>query len=338
MEYLWRAAVILLTSTYALSMILGIYFMFIHPEGYSFSWRLTESLPIGFLTMFIVRIPLSVPFGLVFIFIWILYILCFTFAWMDDGGFLNSMKSGHVNFLSRPSNFLYVLPALSSLLLILVVIIQDLQEAAGVPTGSVEFKNLYRGLFDLAYSPIFEEFMYRISPFTVYITVKLTLHTHIPRHIPLRSLIKNFLTSILFPDRFKEVFGWPSVRRVGILRGISLGEWMLVLVTSIIFGLAHYLSGSGWEAGKVTSAFLAGLIFFIAYLTFGFYAPVLLHWFFNYYFHIYIVAVENYDGLFELLERLINSTIEIIGFATIIILLTKFLRQILKRCRGLSNL
>jgi len=47
--------------------------------------------------------------------------------------------------------------------------------------------------------------------------------------------------------------------------------------------LAHYLTGGGWEIGKITSASVVGLAMGLTYLLYGVQAPILLHWFFNYY-------------------------------------------------------
>lgn len=332
MGYVWRAVVVFLVSTFILSMILGIYFMFIHPEGYRFSLRSVESLPVGFVALFVFKIPASIPFGVIFASTWVFYVLCFILAWMDGVGFPGSIRGvGDLNPISRNSNFLYVFPALSSILLIAVTVIQDLQEVAGVATGSIEFEDLYMGLYNLAYSPIFEEFMYRISPFTFYFIFKLILRGDILKQMKLRGILKTSLRSMLYPDHAKEYLGWPSVVRDGFLRGISLGEWFLILSTSTVFGLAHYFSGSGWEIGKISTSFLAGFIFFIMYLAFGFYAPVLLHWFFNYYFHVYIIAIENYDGPFIFLSGVISTLLEVTGFAVGIFILAMYFRRLLGR-------
>ncbi|MBS7626088.1 CPBP family intramembrane metalloprotease [Candidatus Bathyarchaeota archaeon] len=331
--YIWRAVVVFLVSTYILSMILGMYFMLIHPDGYRFSSKSAENLPVGFVALFVFKIPTSIPFGLIFTSTWIFYALCFTLAWMDGIGFHSSIKGvSNLNPISRNSNFLYAFPAVSSILLIAVTVIQNLQETAGVSTGSIEFEDLYRGLFNLAYSPIFEEFMYRISPFAVYSIFRLALRGDVLKQMGLRSILKLSLRLILHPDRAKESLGWPSIIRDGFLRGISVGEWFLISSTSTVFGLAHYFSGSGWEIGKISTSFLAGLIFFIMYLASGFYAPVLLHWFFNYYFHVYTIAIENYDGPLIFLGEAINTLLEATGFTVGILILVMYVRRLLGRC------
>jgi membrane protease YdiL (CAAX protease family) len=102
--------------------------------------------------------------------------------------------------------------------------------------------------------------------------------------------------------------GYRNVQANGFPRGISPVEWVLILLTAAIFGLAHFLAGSGWEAGKVTTAFLAGLVFAIMYVAYGAYASILLHWFFNYYFDVLSKADAAYGGIFHQISNLADYT------------------------------
>ena len=237
---------------------------------------------------------------------------------MNDG-FIQALRgrvSQHPIFSSV--NFLYLFPALASALLVLVLLMQGFQEAAGLPTGTIEFKDTYQGLFELAYSPIFEEVMFRISPYALYSAVATGLGLLVRGKFKADTTLKLFFLSVAFPDRAKEPFG-PSIRKNGFRKGISAGELALVILTSTIFGLAHYLSGSGWEMGKTTSSFIAGLVFFLAYLAFGFYAPILLHWFFNYYFYVYEVAAQSYHGVYETLENAVSLSVQAAGSLVLLV-------------------
>ena len=71
----------------------------------------------------------------------------------------------------------------------------------------------------------------------------------------------------------------------------------MLIWTSIAFGLSHYLSGGGWEIGKITSASIVGLALGITYLVYGFQAPILLHWFFNYYFSAFDLASKLHPSI-----------------------------------------
>jgi len=311
--YVSRAAVVYFAFTYLLAMALGIFFMLLTPDGSKFSQTSVENLPLGLLAIFVIRIPITAPFGAVFILTWLIYIVCFSLAWRMNEGFVQTLRgkaSQHPIFTSV--NFLHLFPALSSALLVLVLLMQGFQEAAGLPTGTIEFKDTYQGLFELAYSPIFEEVMFRISPYALYSALATGPSLLARGTLKKSTILKSFFLSVALPDRAKETLG-SSIRKNGFRKGIRVGEWTLLILTSTIFGLAHYLSGSGWEMGKTTSSFMAGLVFFLSYLTFGFYAPILLHWFFNYYFYVYEVAAQSYHGVYEILENTVNLSVQAAG-------------------------
>jgi hypothetical protein len=101
------------------------------------------------------------------------------------------------------------------------------------------------------------------------------------------SRLRMFFLAFIYPEEAKRVSGLPTVREHGIWKGISLLEWVVIVATSGIFGLAHVLSPVGWEIGKITSTFVQGLFFAVTYVAYGFEAPILLHWYFNYYFYFF---------------------------------------------------
>jgi hypothetical protein len=328
LSYLLGVAVLFFVLTFIFSMVLGLVLMF-SPEGSQFSFSNIENLPFGFLTLFVVALPVKTTYGAIFILIWIIYALCFIIAWKANVGFIEAVsKTFDSNSILENRNFLFIFPIISSSLLVLVILVQSLQETVGVPTGSIEFDNAYKGLFELTYSPIFEEIMFRISPFAVYYVILLILNQARWQICNFGIYIKLLFTSVLFPERMKKSLGLPQIETIGIRKGISKGEWLMIILTSIIFGLAHYISGSGWEIGKVTSSFLAGFVFCLAYLAFGFHAPILLHWFFNYYFHVYEVATQNYQGIFENIESIIDFLVQILGLSIILFILTYFMLKL----------
>ena len=323
--YLLRVAILFFVSTFIVSMLLGLVLMF-SPEGSQFSFSNIENLPFGFLTLFIVALPVKTTYGIIFILIWIIYALCFIISWKNNIGFIKTIrKTFDSKSLLENKNFLFMFPVISSSLLVLIILVQSLQETAGVPTGSIDFDNTYRGLFELAYSPLFEEIMFRISPFAVYYAILLISNQTRWQIWNLGIYIRLLFTAVLFPERMKKSLGLPQIETVGIRKGISNGELLMAILTSTMFGLAHYVSGSGWEIGKVTSSFLAGFVFCLAYLTFGFHAPILLHWFFNYYlwFFDYELASSYYPSLYPIFLILEFSIIALgcIGFAMLCVVL-----------------
>ena len=131
--------------------------------------------------------------------------------------------------------------------------------------------------------------------------------------------VKLFLLAMLSPERAKLRLGHKSVGTNGLLRGITPLEWTLILITGIAFGSAHYLLGGGWEIGKVTTATLAGLVFGIVYVAYGAYAPILMHWFFNYYFTVLDMADSTYGGMFH--ANLVEVTNLAVGQVVVVVFL-----------------
>jgi hypothetical protein len=162
---------------------------------------------------------------------------------------------------------------------------------------------------NLAFAPLSEEFSFRVTSIGIPLgIVLLFLFRSDPKLAGPVNKIKLLLLAMLSPDRAKMRLGYRNVSTNGFWRGISLLEWALILITGFAFGSAHFLLGGGWEVGKVTTAFLAGVVFGIVYVTYGAYAPILLHWFFNYYFTVLGMAASTYGGLFQAFSNLTEVT------------------------------
>ena len=167
------------------------------------------------------------------------------------------------------------------MLYVAVMVLDFLQETQGVPTGSLHYEDVFVAFFGLSYSAIIEEVGFRFTAIGVVLAVYLLLtEGRISPRTRLEKL-KCFLVTIVWPNRAKDMLGLGTVETLSFSKGINLFEWVLLVSTSFIFGLLHYLSG--WGPGKITSAFISGLVLGLAYLTYGAWASILLHWFFNYF-------------------------------------------------------
>jgi len=166
------------------------------------------------------------------------------------------------------------------MLYVAVTVLHLLQESQGVPTGSIHYEDVFVAFFGLSYSAIIEEVGFRFTAIGIIFAVYLLLTKGRTSLKTLVQKLKWLFAAILWPSRAKEMLGLGTVETLGFSKGMSLFEWVLLVSTSFIFGLLHYLSG--WGPGKITSAFISGLILGLAYLTYGAWASILLHWFFNY--------------------------------------------------------
>lgn len=322
---LFIIVVFVLIASYVLTMLMGFGLIFLTPNGFSLSMRLV-SPPVYLFLFFGFNAP-AIPVGALFLAIWIVYVICFMMAWKWRENFHITVEKS----FSRPlrsifNNFLLAMPLISSMVLTAATAIIYSQEAVGIPTGQASLPpNPYETLLNLAYSPVVEEIGFRLVPIGFFIVLFVFLARK--NSVGLSTggdRLKLFLTALIYPEGAKKMVGLKTVREHGVWKGISLGEWIMIVVTSVIFGVAHVISGIGWEIGKVTSVFVQGFFFGLTYIAYGFEAPILLHWFFDYYFFFFEPDIANQFfpttiGMLSTIESvtLILGVLGWIAFATL---------------------
>ncbi len=278
--------VLLLVSSYFLAMFLGPTLFFFTPEGLDSSALYVPELPIWIFTIVGFVVPVWLNVGLFFLLLWGVFAICLVAAWK----FRESLQEVIRKSFSRPmkklfDNCLFALPIIVSMTFVAVIAITKLQEAGGVPTGGASLPpNPFEAFFWLSYAALTEEIGFRLIPIGGFLIIYLFwVGRKNAVTLSWGQRLKLFLAAPLFPDEAKKMVGVIGVSDFGVRSGISLGEWVMVFFTSIVFGLAHYLSGGDWEIGKITSASVVGLAMGLTYLLYGVQAPILLHWFFNHY-------------------------------------------------------
>ena len=243
---------------------------------------------------------------------WFICLLCFVVAWKARYKFHNVIRDSlsHPKKLSK--NFLSFMPIVACMSLTTITAIHSLQEGYGVPTGIPPLpSDPFGALFSLTYASIIEEIGFRLGPIGAFLVLYL-FWTKRETIIGLSFLqmIKTSLLVVLYPEKRRTAFDSITVIDSGIRTGISIAEWIVLLLTSALFGLSHYPLSAGWELGKITTSFIDGLIFGVVYLMYGAHASILLHWFRNYYLYIYyFLALKFFPILFPMV-----AIIEIITF------------------------
>ena len=285
------AAVFVLLGSYFVSMALGPVLFYASPQGVDAASRVVADLPLSFFMIANFSVPFGAHVGVFFLAIWLLYIAAFALAWRDPPSFPASIKSVSRLSLTRP-NYLIVLPQLSTIVLVAVVLLQTLQETAGVQTGGISFENPVLGFLSVSYAPFVEELSFRITTIGfldgLHFVWKTRQHAQFQG---IKGAVRLLASGMWKPDQAKEQLGLRTIRNDG-LKGISRLEWVTLAVTSGAFGAAHFLYGGGWEIGKISTAMISGLALGFVYLRYGAYAPILLHWFFNYYFGAFDLASQ----------------------------------------------
>jgi hypothetical protein len=294
--------VLFLVSSYFLSMILGPALFFFTPEGSTFSKLSLSPTELPMLLFMAVGfyIPVTSSYGLAFLFLLGVYIVCFAGAWIFRESFHDVVRKG----FSRPftklfNNNLFAMPIIASMLFTTVIAITVFQDTQGIPTGPLPAAEPFPLFFQLTYSPVWEEISFRISTIGVFLIAYLfSVGGKKLAKLSVGQALKIALLIPLCPDKAKKLFGVKTVSEFGI-KGISLGEWMMIVITSVVFGWLHV--GNPWGLGKFTTATLQGLVLGLVYLLYGVQAPLLLHWFFNYYWGSFILALDLYPNSLSLI-------------------------------------
>jgi hypothetical protein len=272
--------------TYIISMGLGILVVFSTTEGLQFIQSSNN--------------------GVYFIFIWCIFALCFAAAWRFRESLSNQIKK----FLSKTGqgniirNNLLIMPLITSMLFIAILVLHLLQSQFGYPTGSPSVGDPFNDFLAYSQAPIVEELIFRIFPIGAFLVTFIFIVSKSTRpHFSTLQRIKICILAILQPEKAKEKVGLKTVGQNGLLGGgVSISEWIMVIFTASLFGIAHYFGG--WEVGKISQAAMSGIVFAIAYLYYGIQAPLLLHWYFNYYFTVFDLSSEFYvaeiDALYSL--------------------------------------
>lgn len=283
----------ILLFSYFVSMGLGLFLLYALPQGLSNASRQVAELTLSAFMIVNFSIPLGVSVGFFFMMIWLLYVGAFTLAWFDRPTFPSSFRNFITRFDMLRSNYLVFLPQLAPVVLLAVVFLQTLQESAGVQTGGISFESPILGFLAVSYAPLVEEFSYRITTIGLLDGLHLVWkRMRLPPTEGRNGAARVLVLTMWKPERAKRLLGFDTIQNTGVRRGISRFEWLLLVVTSGAFGAVHYLAGGGWEIGKISTAMLSGLAMGFVYLRYGAYAPILLHWFFNYYFGAFDLASQ----------------------------------------------
>lgn len=283
--------------TYFLTAVLGPVMFFFTPEGAEVSVRFMNGLPVWLFIVIFFRIPVMPNVGGVFLFLAGVFFLCLLAAWKFRESFHNVIRKASSRPVSKLfDNFLVAMPIITSMLLTAVLAIMSLQSLAGFPTippQELEELSSFELLFSASYAALIEEIAFRISPIGLFLIIRM-FEVRARNGIMLsgRERLGLLFTAFLYPDRAKRTVGLKTVSDFGIRRGISQDEWIAVFLTAFAFGLVHVLGG--WTVGKFTSVFLDGLVFGLTYIAYGAYAPILLHWFMNYYLDVLDFSINYY--------------------------------------------
>ena len=259
---------------------------------------------LGYLT------PFDIEIGDVFIVLWSIYAILFTIAMFGpDKGFLKALSANlsHEK-LETKSNYMITITKWFSILILMSIIIDFIQQGFGIVTVPPSVDNNLAQFLYVSMSPIIEELGFRV------ILIGLPLFVFYSHKIS----IKHFFKSIWNPNRNLHIYDFRKTL-------------FLIVLVGIFFGLAHIMTGEPWSEGKFAQAAVSGIILGWLYFRFGLITAILVHWGINYFIFSYAHFVSQINEITieaAFLHPLIN-TMEILFlisgiFSISVLLITYF--------------
>lgn len=261
----------------------------------------------------------------------IIFITCFIKAATANGGFLAGLRTLTTGASPKTlPNWLTLMPLLASALLLIELLLSFLQDLLGAPTGMLGTTDPAQLVPGLALAPIAEEFGFRITVLGLVTAILLASRfgKNIASGVKLTTSTELgvFFSAFISPGYAKEKAGLLSIRTGG-WKGISIPEWIFLVITSVVFGAYHWPLGGpgGWGPGKFLTAALSGFGLGMVYLAYGAYANILLHWFFDLNFFVFDSSVISNGALnlFGILYELGAIALGIWGIIVVIYWITK---------------
>jgi len=328
------AGILLVVFTYISSLILGLILFFFTPNGLQFTKSNLQGFNIYVFYTLGFYVPLKVNAGFFFLFLWSIFAACMVIAGMGPReNLLEAVWKSFRKPLSRllSENCLFSLPILSSMLLLAVNTVYLIQEALGIPSGSIPLSNPFEVLLIGCYASVAEEVSFRFIPLGITSMAYLLKVGQVKLEtMTAKERFKLIIITILNPESVRSRLGLRSIRNDGWLQGVSVPEWLMLIFSALGFGIAHPLVGIGWEIGKVTTTFIGGVAFGLVFLFYGAHASILMHWFIDYYLLIYAFGNEFFSQLSPLaaIVDFMTLTFGVLGWAALsIFLLAKALRK-----------
>ncbi|MEM1738523.1 MAG: CPBP family glutamic-type intramembrane protease [Candidatus Methanomethylicaceae archaeon] len=271
---------LIIIITYAISFIIVIYCIIFSPQGLYFQSKIFHSLRLNILYFQFIRIPIEFNAGQLLSILHIIFIISFLTSYFSYKKYsiINLIKEGDVNYIKK--NFLILMPAISSFIFIITLIMHTLFERVGIGVGGPSYEDPLITLLSLSYAIVSEEIGFRLIPILIpsgiYIIIKLKFRK-------------------IFLAIFKPEMVYSKDR---ILRIIQIS---LIFISAFLFSYAH-IAFNIWDIGKIPSSFIAGIVIGLCAVKYGFDAAILIHWYFNYYWYALLLPSRlglNFDFLFN---------------------------------------
>ena len=240
--------------------------------------------------------PIDISIGDVFAILWTFYAILFVIAMLGPkNGFLKPLSS-IISFgkYDPSSNYLFGVTKWFSILILISILINFIQEQFGIETIPPLIENNLVQFFYVSLAPLLEEFGFRI----ILIGIPLfALYSH-------KSSVKYFIKCLWNPGTL-DIFDFKKAI-------------FLIVFVGIIFGFAHIALGESWSEGKFAQATASGIILGWVYLRYGFVTSLLIHWATNYFIFSYanFISQLNFISIEDAFSHSLMSSLELLFLIT----------------------
>ncbi len=241
---------------------LGIYVVF----NTNIGEHISHEIPLS-LTDVVGVPPIPIPnitLGDAFVIVWSIYVILFSLAILGPRRSIMSSLKDSLYGNDAGSNYMIKAIAWFGVLVLASTVIDTIQGYLDLSLVPPRAENDLVQFYLITLSPIIEESIFRAA--LVGLPVFL-LYTH---RMSLSFLIK----ALWHPARHLHVHDAKKITAI-------------ILVSSILFGAAHVLSGNTWGADKVAQASVAGIILGYVYYRYGLLCSIMIHWATNYFLYAY---------------------------------------------------
>ncbi len=235
------------------------------------------------------RAQIDVSIGDVFVILWTFYVVIFVITMLGPKhGFLKSL-SPIISFgkYNPKSNYLISVTTWFSILILISILINFVQEQFGIVTIPPPVDNDLIQFFYVSIAPLVEEFGFRL----ILIGVPLFfIYSH-------KSSAKYFIKCLWNPSTLDIHNSKKAI--------------FLIVFVGIIFGFAHVALGEPWSEGQFAQAAASGIILGWVYLRYGFVSSLLIHWATNYFIFSYAIYISqlNYISIEDAFSHSLMSSL-----------------------------
>lgn len=266
-----------------------------------------------FVTLYTFVLPVNFNLGQLFMVLWTIYLILFGMAL--NGPIRNIIgsvrKASSIGVEALTGNSMLATVLVFPVILWGTVAISLIQQASGIATGSLPSIDPLLEFVELAIAPLREEIGFRVIP--IGLVALLVLIS--------RGRWRDGLLALWHPSRYLKKNDNPVLYKKHLYL-----MYAMIALSSVLFGLAHFLLGAGWGPGKIASAAVAGIALGGLYYLYGLPSAVLLHWSIDYFLTIFgfnnkiLIDMGNFVSLYTI-------ALAVIGVAVLITLLIRKLRK-----------